>query len=99
MRRKKQHQSVINRLLKDERMVPRIAALLQLLAMVEDSETPEEKAFYMNVVTAQYGNDPKRIRWTDPEDPPSSETHLSRLDAKMTEQAKTIYGDILGDKQ
>lgn len=90
---------MLNKLLRDERTVPRISALLQCIALVLDSETPEEQALYMAVLTAQYGTDPKRIRWTDPEDPPSTETHLTRLDAKMTEQAKTIFGDILGEKQ
>lgn len=67
--------------------------------MVEDCETPEEREFYMNITTAQFGTDPKKIRWTDPEDPPTGETHLSRHDAKVTETARELYGNILKEKQ
>jgi hypothetical protein len=99
MRRKKQHLTHINKVMRDERTMPRIRALFELIALVLDSETPEEKALYLDIVTAQFGADPKRIRWTDPEDPPSAETHLSRQDAKMTEQARGLLGEILKERQ
>lgn len=94
MRRKKQHLTVINRLLRDERMVPRLAGVFQLLAMVEDAETPEEKDFYKSVIFMVYGSDPKRIRWSDPEDPPSDETHLTRRDAAATETARDFLAKL-----
>jgi hypothetical protein len=95
LRRKKQHLTVINRELRDERTPPRLACLLQLLAMVEDSESPEEKEFYKNVVVWVYGPDPKRIRWTEPDDS-ASEDFVSRHDAAVTEKAKSVFGAIMG---
>lgn len=87
-----------NKYLRDERTIPRVAALLQMCAYVLDAETPEELEFFKNLSAAFFGSDPRRIKWGDPDDPESNETHLTRHDAAATAKAREVWGAILGEK-
>lgn len=95
MRRKKQHLSVANKYLRDERTVPRLAALFQMCAYVLDAEGDEEFQFFKNLTMSFFGSDPNSIRWKNSDDPPSTETHLSRRDAEATAKAKEVFSAIL----
>lgn len=93
MLRKKQHQSDLNRIIRDVRLSPNRAMLAILISMREDAETDEDRLIYTTILLSTFG-DPKHIKWLDAEDPPSTETHLSRNDAAQTAKVKEFYTNL-----
>lgn len=95
MRRRKLHLSVLNRIVRDERLAPRYVLAAQILAMHEDSETEAEKTFHEEAFFTIFGEN-KKLKWTAPDDPPNTETFLGRPEAEAKASVKEYLEKTIG---
>lgn len=84
----------MNRLLRDERLAPRYAFMLQMLAMHQDSEGETEKSFFEEAFRSIF-SEVRALKRSSPDDPLAADTQVSRLDLEAVKVGKDYVNEYL----
>ena len=89
---------MLNRILADVRTEPRLATLVELLALHLDAETENTEKLYEHILISEFG-DPKRIKWVGKDDSAyTGDGRPNYRELNVMETVKNTFESVLGSK-
>ena len=92
MQRVTKHKTVLNKILRDERLSPNRRLLGEMLALWLDSQDKDEKATILKLIEANFGS-PKRTLWGEGNSP-ELKTSLGQIEAEATAALKEYFEQV-----
>lgn len=91
--RLREHRIVLNKLLRDDRISPNRRLLAQLLAMMLDANTEEDRQFLKTLMLESFAPGRRATKWTDDEDPAGESNSL--LDQQSGSEINSVFDQVV----